>query len=116
MLPTYDTKQTCIHGNPYSSENPISAGWVISNDVIVHKFSSSIMLPEMKLFYRKAIGCDCKLYYDGQEDLLLNLDNHHLFYYDMLFQYLHIMIEGKNPLAVFHRSLLRNHDSLDNYY
>ena len=76
-------------GNAYSGENPISAGWIISDDVIVHKISLPVMLPERKLFYWKAIGCDCKLYYDGQEDLLFNLDNHHLFYYDMLFYYLH---------------------------
>jgi len=25
LLPTYDTKYTCIHGNPYSGENPITA-------------------------------------------------------------------------------------------
>ena len=87
--------------------------WVISDDVIVHKSSSSVMLPERKLFYWKAIGCDCKLYYDGQEDLLFNLDNHHLFCYDMLFHYLHIMIEGRNPLAEFQRFLCRNHDNLD---
>ena len=113
LVPAYDIQQTCTHGNAYSSENPISAGWVISDDVIVHKSSSSVMLPERKLFYRKAIGCYCKLYYDGQEDLLFNLDNHHLFYYDMLFHYLHIMIEGRNPLAAFQRSLCRNHDNLD---
>ena len=65
----------------------ISAGWIISDDVIVHKSSLSVMLPERNLFYRKAIGYDCKLYYDGQEDLLFNLDNHHLFYYDMLSSY-----------------------------
>ena len=100
-------------GNAYSGENPISAGWIISDDVIVHKISLPVMLPERKLFYWKAIGCDCKLYYDGQEDLLFNLDNHHLFYYDMLFYYLYIMIEGRNPLAAFQRSLSRNHDNLD---
>ena len=63
--------------------------------------------------HRKAIGCDCKLYYDGQENLLFNLDNHHLFYYNILFHYLHIMIEGRNPLAAFQRSLCCNHDSCD---
>ena len=42
-------------GNAYSGENPISAGWIISDDVIVHKSSLSVMLPERKLFIRKQL-------------------------------------------------------------
>ena len=52
-------------------------------------------------------GCNCRSFYDGQEDLLFYLENKHLLTYGLLFQYLHlmIMIEGKNPLAAFHRSV-----------
>ena len=64
-------------------------------------------------FYRKAVGCDCKQYYDGIEDLLFNLDNHNLFYYDMLYQYLYMMIEGRNPLAAYYRSANCSHETLD---
>ena len=48
--------------------------------------------------------CSCRQLYDGQEDLLFNLDGKHLFYYGYLFQYLHLMLEGKNPLIAFLRA------------
>lgn len=86
-----------IPGNYFSNRDPISSGWEVSSEVIVYKYSATIMSSDRKLYYRLTEGCDCKLYYDGQEDLLFNLDNKHLFYYGMLFQYLHLMIEGKNP-------------------
>ena len=44
---------------------------------------------------------------------MFNLDNKHLFYYDFLFQYLHLIVEGKNPLAAFYRSMVRTHAVLD---
>ena len=45
------------------------------------------------VYYRQAIGsCSCKLGYDGQTDLLFNLDNKR-FSYGLLFQYLHLMVE-----------------------
>ena len=42
-----------------------------------------------------------RLPYDGQSDLLFNLDNKKLFYYDLLINYLHLMIEGRNPLVAY---------------
>ena len=57
----------------------------------------------------KSLGsCDCKQAYDGQDDLLFNLDNRHLFYYGYLLQYLHLMLEGKNPLIAFLRASTRS--------
>ena len=40
--------------------------------------------------------------YNGQEDLLFNLDNKHLIYYDFLFSYLHSMVESRNPCKKTH--------------
>ena len=47
--------------------------------------------------------CTCQCYFDGQDHLLFNLDNSRLFYYELLFQYLHLMIEGRNPLIASQR-------------
>lgn len=38
-------------------------------------------------------------HFEGQELLLFNLDNHHLFHYSFLFGYMHNMLEGKYPMA-----------------
>ena len=73
------------------------------------------MSSSRKAYYRPAIGRACKQFYDGQDDLLFNFDNKHFFYYDMLFQYLHLMIEGKNPLAAFHRSSSQCRSILDTH-
>ena len=42
----------------------------------------------------------------------LGNDNKHLFTYGLLFQYLHLIIEGKNPLDAFHRSAGQCHGVL----
>lgn len=85
-------------------------GWMIGRGVTVHKATSSITDPDRKIFYRPTHGgeCNCRLFYDGQEDLLFNVDNKKLLYYGFLLQYLHIMVEGKNPLAAFQRSCERS--------
>ena len=50
LVPKFDATKTCKHGNIYSSEDPITSGWFLSNDVVIHKFSSSVMLCDRKLF------------------------------------------------------------------
>ena len=56
----------------------------------------SIVFIHMLLYFR--------LPYDGQSDLLFNLDNKNLFYYDLLINYLHHMVEGRNPLVAYLRA------------
>ena len=51
------------------------------------------------------------LYCDGQADLLFNFDNRNLFFYGFLFDYLHLMVEGRNPLAAYVRASNRSHAS-----
>ena len=53
----------------------------------------------------------CRQGYDGQPDLLFNLDNKHLFYYGFLLEYLHLMVEGRNPLVAYLRASQRSHNS-----
>ena len=103
----------CKHGNAFSSEDPIFSGWVASSEVIVYRYSVTITSATRKLYYRPAQrGCNCGSFYDGQDDLLFNLDNRHLFTCGLHFQYLHLTIEGKNPLAAFHRFAGRCHGVL----
>ncbi|XP_070537918.1 uncharacterized protein [Ptychodera flava] len=53
--------------------------------------------------YRPSTGtCGCMMYYDGQEDLLFNLNNKTFVHYGLLLSCLHLMVEGRNPLAAFH--------------
>ena len=43
--------------------------------------------------------------------MLFNLDNKNLFYYDLLLYYLHLMVEGRNPLIAYLRASLRSHST-----
>ena len=113
LVPPFKPGQKCIHNNHFDDEDPVASKWVETTEVTIYKQSSVITTADRKLYYRPAKGCSCKIFYDGQEDLLFNLDNKHLFYYDFLFQYLHLMIEGKNPLVAFHRSIVQAHVVLD---
>ena len=102
LVPGYNPDQRCKHGNVFSSEDPFFSGWVASSEVIVYKYSVIITSATRKLYCRPAQGgCNCRSFYDEQDDILFNK---HLFIYGLLFQYLHLMIEGKNPLAALHRS------------
>lgn len=56
-------------------------------------------------YYRPTTGpSNCRQEYDGQSDLLFNLDGKNMFYYGFLLHYLHLMLEGKNPLITFLRA------------
>ena len=79
-------------------------------DLVIHFWKIiRIADSDRTVYYRPTQGsCSCRLRYDGQEDLLFNVDDQHLFYYGFLFQYLHNMIEGKNPLVAYLRSCERS--------
>jgi len=109
LIPIFQPDQKCEHGNHYDNSDPVSSGWVSSAEVIIYKYATTIVSSSRKAYYRPAIGCACKVFYDGQDDLLFNFDNKHFFYYGMLFQYLHLMIEGK-PISSFFTDLLPNVD------
>ena len=88
----------CKHTNRWDDRDPVSEGWLLTDSVALHIGSttvSSISGRSIKLYFRPTVGsCSCTLNYDGQSDLLFNLDNKNIFYYGFLFQYLHLMIEG----------------------
>ena len=113
LVPHYTSTCKCEHGNPFSSADPVQNGWIVTKGCIVHKEAVTIEDKNRTIFYRPSVGsCSCKQAYDGQDDLLFNLDNKHLFYYGYLFQYLHLMLEGKNPLIAFLRASTRSFSSL----
>ena len=60
---------------------------------------------------KNATDCFYRLGYDGQEDLLFNLDNKNLFYYDLLLDYVHLMVEEQNPLVAYLQASRRSHTS-----
>ena len=42
---------------------------------------------------------------------MFNLDNKNLFYFDLLLDYLHLMVEGRNPLVAYLRASQHSHTS-----
>ena len=113
LVPIYDETLKCEHGYKFSSDDPLLNSWISSKDVIIHKESVSICDSQRHCFYRPTMGaCDCKQECDGHDHLLLSLDGKHLLCYGLLFTYLHIMLEGKNPLIFFHRSMQQTFSAL----
>lgn len=104
LVPAYSNAQKCKHGHLFDSADPVVKQWIARKGVIIHKEAVSITDDNRTLYYRPSLGpCDCRQDYDGQEELPFNFDGLHLFYYGYLFQYLHLMLEGKNPLTAFLR-------------
>ena len=66
VVPVHIPEYRCKHGNYFSSDDTISSNWVVSNEVIVYKYSATITSPNRKLYYRLAEGCDCKFFYDDK--------------------------------------------------
>ena len=109
LVPPYSPTAKCQHGHLFNSADPIQNGWITKKGVIIHKAAVTIEDEKRTIYFRPFLGsCDCKQAYDGQDDLLFNLDNRPLFYYGYLFQYLHLMLEGKNPLIAFLRASNRS--------
>ena len=60
------------HGNEWSDENPVEMDWCFSDQVkIAH--TSFVKQRERKVYFRKAVKCDCKLLYEGDEDFLVRV-------------------------------------------
>ena len=60
------------HGNEWSDENPVEMDWCFSDQVkIAH--TSFAKQRERKVYFRKAVKCDCKLLYEGDENFLVRV-------------------------------------------
>lgn len=109
LVPPYLPTVKCQHGHLFNPADPVQNGWITKKGAIIHKEAVKIADENRSIYYRPSLGsCDCKQAYDSQDDLLFNLDNRHLFYYGYLLQYLHLMLEGKNPLIAFLRASTRS--------
>ena len=116
LVPSFPSEQCqCKHGNSLDTGDLVRNKLVLNKGTVIYKSSVTINDQERSVYYRPTQkGCSCRLGYDGQEDLLFNLDNHHIFSYSFLFQYLHNMVEGKNPLVSYLQSYERTFASLSN--
>lgn len=117
LIPTFDENKLC-ECDHYKSFSEISEP---------EKKKSWLHIPHISLectvYSRPANGgCDCRQFYDGQTDLILKLDNKHLFPYTWLFEILHNTQETKFPLHADFRSakstrvLLRQKPLLTRHY
>ena len=112
LVPTIGLdSERCRHGNYWDPRDPIAQNWIRNKNIRIIK--SATVIEGVTVFYRPAIGaCGCEMVFDGQDHLLFNLDDKVLFYYGFLFDYMHLMIEGRNPLAAYHRAWCRSNDVL----
>jgi hypothetical protein len=95
---------TCEHGSAWSQEDPVQHNWQVQG--FIYKGASTTTLD---VYYRPTVGdCDCRLYGDGQTDLLFHYKPGHLFYYGLLFQQLSFLCEGRCPIATLWRSCKRS--------
>ncbi|XP_070541358.1 uncharacterized protein [Ptychodera flava] len=122
LIPRVDPDfPTCVNGHDWDTSDPVQMGWILGNATI-HKETTSIThswsegeSKQIQVCYRLCCGtCKCRMFYDGQEDLLFNLNNKDLVHYSLLLNYLHHMLEGRNPLAACHRAFAKNHAVLSN--
>ena len=82
LVPPYTATLMCKHGHQFNSADPVENHWISRKGAIIHKEAVTIVEEDRTIFYRPSLGsCDCKHDYDGQNDLLFNLDGRHLFYY-----------------------------------
>ena len=106
FVPTIKSR-TCPHGNAWDDRDPVEMRLIASTSVKIHKAHITINADDGEprfIYFRPTKGeCKCKLSYDGQEDLVFNLDNRHLVFYGVMFQYLFSMVHTGSPLVSMHR-------------
>lgn len=109
LVPTANMTARCKHGHHFDQGDPVASGWISKRGIAIFKESITIRDAERVAYYRPTTGpCSCRQEYDGQVDLLFNLDGKNMFYYGFLLHYLHLMLEGKNPLIAFLRACKRS--------
>ena len=105
LVPDFDASHTCSHGFQFDSRDPVEQKWIWSQEAHIHMKHVSLT---SATYFRPSLGdCSCAMSYDGANDLLLNLDNKHLFTYSWLFDILHDTQETRYPLAAAFRSANR---------
>ena len=95
LFPPFDASKKCKHGNIFSKDLKEFKGGQLHLQYITLNVT---------VCYRTAIGCECRQHYDGRSDLLLNLDNIHIFPHIWLWDILHNTQENKYTLHGAFRS------------
>ena len=91
LIPVYNRSNKCIHGSRYSRNEKKA-----SPKSYIHTHYKTT---EVEVYYRPSKGsCSCKQEYEGDEDLLFNYNNVHIFTHRWLFTIMHANIELKYPL------------------
>ena len=101
------------HNNPWSTEEPVAAGWSFSNNVII-SHSKFVTKKERRVFFRctEGVKCKCKLFYEGEDDFLLRIGGSikhktrtvNLVSYSLLIEYTISFMETGQSIRGFHRS------------
>ena len=96
LFPEYDEDKKCKCGYRYNSDNPEASGWISCMDAVLH---TTVVDIEVTTYYRPTLGnCKCRQEYDGRQDLIININNKHLFTYDWLIKILHNTQATRYPL------------------
>jgi len=77
---------TCEHGHSWHSGDPIEMSWTCNTKARIH--AKHFSTPAITCYRPSTGDCSCRKVYDGRHDLILNLDNDHLFDYVWLFDLL----------------------------
>ncbi|XP_019637295.1 PREDICTED: uncharacterized protein LOC109479747 [Branchiostoma belcheri] len=116
----------CRHGHDWDDRDPVAQEWIQHVGVCIYTRYATItdyyagpdgQQPRV-VFYRPTVGdCGCRHMYDGSADLLHNIDNRHMIFYGLLVDYLHSMVEGRQPLKTMERVCNRTRSvcDLDNF-
>ena len=105
LIPEYDKELRCKHGNAFNKHNPVKHKWITKKNAKIHKKSITI---GATVYYRPTVAtveeCTCRQHYEGDKDLLFNVNNNHLFTYEWLVDLMHNCIESKMPIMASFRS------------
>ena len=96
--------QSRYHGNRVCEGDPIENGWIRCKNATIYRNGSASA--QRTVCYRPTINGCCTVDFDGQDDLLFNLDNKNIFYYGFLFGYMDSFVESGTPVAACFRTSL----------
>ena len=108
LVPKYNESLRCQCGHLFKNNDPIASKWIKKNPAYIHLKDISL---ECIIYYRPTIGnCICHQEYDGRSELLINLNNKHIFSYAWMFDILHTGHETGYPIRSAFRSANRNRE------
>ena len=108
LIPEYSASRKCKCGHLFRDEDPTVLNWIQSKEASIHLAHTSL---KCIVYYRPTTGnCECRQQYDGRRELLINLDNIHIFSYSWLFEILHHTQESAHPIRAAFNSANRTRE------